>query len=201
MNKKVSLILICALFLALMGGALALYGKFSAELPEQNLAPAPTETDTPGSVEQSPDAEETPEDALAPDFTGVDMDGTEVTLSDFRGKPVVLNFWASWCGPCKMEMPDFQQAYETYGDEIHFLMVNLTDGGRETVEIASDFIARQGYTFPVYFDTNYSAAMAYATNAIPVTFFIGAEGEAVAYGQGALDAATLQRGIDMIHSK
>lgn len=134
----------------------------------------------------------------APDFTMTDASGEEVKLSDFFGKPVVLNFWASWCGPCKSEMPHFEEAYQKYGEDINFVIVNLTDGARETVETASDFIEEQGYTFPLYFDTNTEGAMTYGTYSIPVTYFIGADGVPVAQANGALDAATLQKGLDMI---
>ena len=78
------------------------------------------------------------------------------------------------------------------------MMVNLTDGSRETVESASAFIEEQGYTFPVFFDTQYSGAAAYGTSAIPVTFFIDRDGNLIAYAQSAIDAETLQEGIDMI---
>ena len=134
----------------------------------------------------------------ASDFTMTDASGEEVKLSDFFGKPVVLNFWASWCGPCKSEMPHFEEAYQKYGEDINFVIVNLTDGSRETVETASAFIEEQGYTFPVYFDTSTEGAMTYGTYSIPVTYFIAADGTPVAQASGALDAATLQKGLDMI---
>lgn len=134
----------------------------------------------------------------APDFTMTNASGEEVKLSDFFGKPVVLNFWASWCGPCKSEMPHFEDAYQKYGEDINFVIVNLTDGARETVETASDFIEEQGYTFPLYFDTNTEGAVTYGTYSIPVTYFIGADGVPVAQANGALDAETLQKGLDMI---
>lgn len=134
----------------------------------------------------------------APDFTMTNASGEEVKLSDFFDKPVVLNFWASWCGPCKSEMPHFEDAYQKYGEDINFVIVNLTDGARETVENASDFIEEQGYTFPLYFDTNTEGAMTYGTYSIPVTYFIGADGVPIAQANGALDAATLQKGLDMI---
>ena len=133
-----------------------------------------------------------------PDFTVYDGDSQPVKLSDFLGKPIVLNFWASWCGPCKSEMPDFQAKFEEYGEQIHFLMVNLTDGSQETVETAQGFVDGQGYTFPVYYDTDYSGAMAYTVSAVPATYFIDEAGNLVAYGKGALTGETLQRGIDML---
>ena len=77
-------------------------------------------------------------------------------------------------------------------------MINMTDGDRETVDIAADFIAQQGYTFPVYYDTTSDAAMTYGAYSLPTTFFINAQGHAIAQATGAIDAATLQRGIDMI---
>ena len=137
---------------------------------------------------------------LAPDFTVYDLEGNEVHLSDYFGKPIIVNFWASWCGPCKMEMPDFDAAYATYKDDIVFLMVNMTDGSRETVEVASEFIANSGYTFPVYYDTQYSAAITYSVASLPTSYFLNEKGELVAHAKGAIDADTLQRGIDMIYT-
>ena len=117
-------------------------------------------------------------------------------LSDYFGKPIVVNFWASWCPPCKAEMPDFEEAYKTHS-EVQFLMVNMT-GGRETLESAKEHVESQGYTFTVLFDTEYSAAYAYYVNPLPATYFIDAEGNLIAYATGMLDAETLEKGIAMI---
>ncbi len=133
-----------------------------------------------------------------PDFTVVDMSGNEVQLSSYLGKPIVLNFWASWCGPCKSEMPEFQEVYAQYGGQIQFLMVNLTDGYSETKQTATDYIVSQGYTFPLYFDVYSSAAIAYGVTAIPTTYFIDAYGNGVARASGAINKDTLLQGIGMI---
>jgi len=132
---------------------------------------------------------------LAPDFTMYDIDGNAHKLSDFRGKPVILNFWASWCGPCKAEMPDFEEAYKTYGEEIQFLVVNLTDNSSETVETASGYIASQGYTFPVYYDVAMEGALAYSIYAIPVTYFIDEEGAVRASNEGMISADVLESNL------
>lgn len=135
------------------------------------------------------------------DFTVVNANKEDFKLSSAFGKPIILNFWASWCPPCKSEMPEFQKAYEKYGLDIQFIMVNLTDGERETIDTASAFIKKQGYTFPVYFDTNQDAANAYQINSIPDTYFIDKDGKVAATVQGMLDADTLQKGIDLITGK
>lgn len=134
----------------------------------------------------------------APDFTVVNWDGEDVKLSDLFGKPIVINFWASGCGPCRNEMPDFQAAYEKYGDDVQFMMVNYIGFFGETVDSAKEFVNGQEYTFPVYFDTDNSAAATYGIYSIPQTFFIDKHGEIVAYAQGMIDETSLEKGIGMI---
>jgi hypothetical protein len=95
-------------------------------------------------------------------------------------------------------MPDFEEKFKQYGQDVHFIMLNVTDGAQETVETASSFIAEQGYTFPVFYDTAYEAATNYRAYSLPMTFFIAADGNPVAQATGAIDGQTLQRGIDMI---
>ena len=135
---------------------------------------------------------------MAPDFTVYDADGNAVNLSDYVGKPTIVNFWASWCGPCQMEMPYFDEKYKVLGNEVNFLMVNVTDGVEETLESAKAFLEKTEYSFPVYFDTDMDAAFVYGVYSFPTTYFIDAEGHAVAMAQGMIDAAVLQQGIDMI---
>ena len=149
--------------------------------------------DTPAaSVEVAP---EEAEPVLAPDFTVYDAEGNEVRLSDFAGKPVVLNFWASWCGPCKSELPAFENVWQEFGGDIEFLMVNLTDGVSETVDGVSKFVSKNGFTFPVYFDTAQNAAYTYGVTSIPATALISAEGEIVAAQVGAVSEDSLRNAV------
>jgi thiol-disulfide isomerase/thioredoxin len=136
----------------------------------------------------------------APDFTVFTADGDEVRLSDFRGTPVVLNFWASWCGPCRSEMPEFNKVSQEYSeDQLMFLMVDLVDGDWETVESGKSFIEENNYTFRVVYDTRQDAADKYGIRSIPTTYFIDAEGNVVTGAVGAIDEKTLRRGIEMIY--
>lgn len=194
--KNIKILIGVLLLAILLVGAYVLYNKLAPTLQMSQLATTPAVT---ASAQEGEEATE-PEKNPAPDFTLHDIDGNTTKLSDYQGKPVILNFWASWCGPCKMEMPDFQRMYEQYGEEINFLLVNMTDGIRETVDKASKHVADEGYTFPVFYDVEQEAAYTYGVTAMPTTYFIDAEGNFVAYGQGALDADTLQKGIDMLLS-
>ena len=179
MNNKKGLIIIAVLLVAIIIGAAVLSNQLGSQLePEAAIQ------------------EET--GASAPNFQVYDREGNPVELSQFIGKPIVLNFWASWCGPCKKEKPDFNELYLELGEDVHFLMVNCTDGSRETVETASGFIQEQGYSFPVYFDQDGSAAYAYSAYALPTTYFIDAQGHVVTKSVGAISADTLKLGIDMI---
>ena len=193
-KKKIVLILILV-FVLLIGGAYVLYTRLEPSLAPDQLA-AQT-TNAADDQNDSADGDEK-EQVTAPDFTVYDAAGNPVKLSDYFGKPIVLNFWASWCGPCQMEMPDFQEKYETLDGQVQFLMINMTDGSRETVTSASEFIEDQGYTFPVLYDTETDAAAAYSANSLPTTYFIDANGYVIARATGAISGDTLQRGIDMI---
>lgn len=192
MNSKKKILIIAVVFVLLLAGAFLLYNKLSGSVAPDQLA---AEDEAQNQDEES-DGQQAK--VKAPDFVVYDKDGNKVGLSDYLGKPVVLNFWASWCGPCASEMPDFEEAYKERGDEIQFLMVNLTDGYQETMESATEYIQEQGFTFPVFYDTESNAANTYATYSIPMTFFIDSEGYMAARATGALDSATLKKGLDMI---
>ncbi len=135
---------------------------------------------------------------LAPDILFTDAEGQEVHLSEFYGKPIVLNFWASWCPPCKAELPDFEAMYQTYGDRVQFVMVNLTDHQYETVEIAQNYIRGEGFTFPVYFDTAGQASRHYDLYSIPVTYFINADGSIRSHTVGMISGENLEAGLRTI---
>ena len=195
MERKKALLVILLVFVVTLVVATVLYRQLG-----QTVAPDQLEVQSPPTTQEveETEAQTEPEKMKAPDFTVYDADGNEVHLTDFVGKPIVLNFWASWCGPCKMEMPDFNEKYLELGEEVQFLMINMTDGSRETVAIASEFIKESGYSFPVFYDTKMDAANTYGAYSLPMTFFIDAEGYPVARATGAIDAETLMRGIDMI---
>ena len=202
MNKKTLLILCLVLALVLIGAGV-LYNSLADDVQLGGLVTTPQETQ-PATEESTIPQESVPVTTgtteppvnIAPDFTMLDQEGNEVTLASFFGKPIILNFWASWCGPCKMEMPELQEFYDEYGEDIHFLLVSVDD----SVDTAKAFIEKEGYTFPVFFDTTSMGAYTYGASSIPLTFFIDAEGNLTAYYMGAMSKDILQQGVDMIHA-
>jgi len=134
----------------------------------------------------------------ATNFTMLDYNGNEITLDSLKGKAIVLNFWASWCPPCRNEMPAFEQAYKLYGSDVQFVMVSHLAWGSDTVESAKAFYEQSGYTFPVYFDTKFEAYSAYELNSIPRTVFINADGTVSNYITGGISYAILEQEINKI---
>ena len=190
MNQKVKLLLTVVLVAIFFGAVYFAYSTLKDDYKPDVFSPPETAGETDGES-----GEYTP--MKAPDFTVLNADGEEVKLSDYYGKPIVLNFWATWCYYCKEEMPDFEKVYKEH-PEVQFLMVNATDGVRETVDIAKAYIAEKGYTFPVVFDTEQEAVTAYYITGYPTTWFIDKDGYLVTYANGMLSYENLLKGIGFI---
>ena len=131
------------------------------------------------------------DDPQAPNFTVLNQQGDEVSLDSMKGKPIILNFWTSWCTYCNQEMPDFEKAYEKYGEEINFMIINSTTDSKETMAKAEAYIENHGFDLPFYFDTTGQATKLYQITAFPTSFFIDAVGYVVAYQPGKLDWESL----------
>ena len=171
MKSKKNLLIVAAILAVLIIGASVVYSQLALKYATEDDFTDPN-----------------PQGNMAPNFTVYDIDGNEVELYDFIGKPIVLNFWASWCGACQSHMPDFESKYQEMGDEVQFLIINS----------ASEFIAKRGYEFPVFYDTESDADNTFIVQSLPTTYFIDKRGNIVTYAIGAMDTETLQRGIDMI---
>ncbi|MBE6625678.1 MAG: TlpA family protein disulfide reductase [Ruminococcaceae bacterium] len=209
MKKYIKLIISAVILVALIAGAVVLYNRLSEDYEENqgmdgaSESGTPVETEEPEETDESEIPDETDEVAgdpvlELPDSTFYDMDGNAVNLSDFLGKPMIVNFWATWCGPCKSEMPHFQEMYEEYGDRVEFIMINATDGYRDTVESVGSFMEDNGYTFPVYCDSDFDAINTYGVYAFPSTIVINADGSVYGTKVGALSKNQLQGYINAL---
>ena len=193
MKKSVKYVILLLCFVLVMAACVMLYDKLSA-------ANTPLDTSVSAGTEEAPaqesdtDVEEKREPA--PDFSCLSTNGNTVKLSDKLGKPIVLNFWASWCGPCTGELPAFENLYQEYGEDIEFMMVNMTDGGQETQNSAMRFLVNSDYTFPVYLDVDLEAAAAYGVYFIPQTHLINAEGELMMSHMEAVSEEKLRESIE-----
>ncbi len=133
----------------------------------------------------------------ASDFTMQDAEGNNVLLSSFEGTPVVLNFWTSWCSYCKAEMPDFEEAYKQYGDQVQFVMLNVVKSEKNS-EDGRNFIRNAGYTFPVFYDTEGNATTLYAIRGFPATIFIDKDGRIVEKSLGKITPEKLDQNIQKL---
>ncbi len=124
----------------------------------------------------------------APDFSLPLLDGGTLALNELRGKPAIINFWATWCPPCRRELPALQAAYETYGDRIGFVAVDV----KEQPEQVAGFVNELGITFPIALDGDGAVSgVAYKVRGIPTTVFVDSKGVVSARHVGPLDEATI----------
>lgn len=162
-------------------------GSLSAGLAAQEPA---------ASQESAASQEEERPSVPAPDFTLTDQFGESHTLSDYQGKIVFLNFWATWCSPCKSEMPDIQALYEAHGgnaEDLVVLGVAQPGVGREgSSEDIADFLSEGGYTYPVVMDEDGSVFAQYGIRAFPTTFMISSDGTVYGYVEGAISAEIME---------
>lgn len=188
-KKNIILLVVTAVVLAaIIISAAVLYPKLS----EKYSADAVTESTT-GEI-----ASKTESVKKTADFTVYDAERNKVHLSDYFEKPIVVNFWATWCGSCKSELPAFNKMYEKYKDDVVFLMVNLPDSPNGAADEVKQFTSANGYSFPVYFDFDNNAARVYGVYSIPETLFINADGSLNRSQIGAMSEDILENQIKQI---
>ena len=168
-----------------LSGSLA--GSDPQATPTVQVTQQPAATDTPEATD-NPQASRAPVPAL--DFTLTDQFGNTHTLDQYKGKTILLNFWATWCGPCRSEMPDLQAVYEDYGNNEKDLVVlgvaapNLGQEG--SVEDITAFLEENGYTYPTLMNEDASLFYSYGISSFPTTFMIDVNGNVYGYVSGQL---------------
>lgn len=190
MKKKISLLIMSVLSLTLI------LSGCSTEKPNEE---APVETEE--KVEVRAENEEVKEGIFTGDkiydFTLEDIDGNEISISDYKGKVLMLNFWASWCPPCKAEMPHMEKVYnELKGEDFDMLTVNLTTAEKNGRDGANKFINDMGYTFPVVYDVDGKVADKFRITGIPTTYIINKEGIISSFIKAPLDEKGIKREIE-----
>ena len=201
MKNTVKWIIIALLLVGILAGSMFLYDKYGDVYLNQGAGQQTNSTtESTTDTQEQPSSEENTTESnenSAPDFTVTDAQGNNVKLSDFKGKPVVLNFWATWCYYCKVEMPDFNEVYKENPD-VQFLMVNATGTNGETVDSAKSYIEQEKYEFPVFFDSQHDALKTYGVSSFPQTIFIDKDGNIVSHRIGMLTKDALQQEIENI---
>lgn len=171
---------------------------------KNDIAPNDNSSDSNDGTADTNDTADAADTIAAPDFTLVDQSGTTHTLSDYKGKTVFLNFWATWCPPCRAEMPEIQEIYEDYGEnasDVIILGIASPDYGREgSAEDITAFLEENTYTYPTVMDTDGLMSYAYGVSAYPTTFMIDKEGNVFGYVSGQITKEIMQSIIEQTKS-
>lgn len=159
----------------------------SSQENTENVSGTEEESGSPEETSETEDSKVIP----ALDFTLKDQFGNTHTLADYKGKTIFLNFWATWCGPCKAELPDIQKLYEKYSEETEEEVVVLgvagpKMGNEKTEEEIIEFLEENELTYPVLMDTDWTLFQGYGISSFPTTFMIGKEGNVFGYVPGQL---------------
>ena len=199
MIKKVLFVILCIVLIGIIVGAAVVYDKLYDDYTGKQSEIQTVDNDDSDKVidnasEKTEQDEGGEKDNIVPDVEIFHENGSRVMLSEFFEKPVVLNFWATWCGPCKSEMPGFDNLYRKYGDRVNFVMLNVSD----TREQVSEFLSENGYSFPVYYDESQAATYTYGASSIPLTFVIDRGGELYGYQIGVLPEDALESAIKTV---
>lgn len=175
MNRKTIFLILGLLVVAII--ALAATSIMVGDTEEESFDSSNEVTDRgqvgPPRIVEEPKIEKGKE---APDFVLKDLDGNDISLSDFRGKVVLLNFWASWCVYCDQEMPDLERLYTTF-DDIVVIGVNVG----EDLDLVREYVEENNLTFPVALDSEADIASEYLVSGLPTTYFIDEDG--IIYGR------------------
>lgn len=216
MKNTKKLIIWIVVLAALLIVAYSFYDKYKAQLilepPPPNYQQEETKTSQPetaspshqtkadsentDSTDQEDKDQSTSDKIMAPDFTLEDLDGNDVSLSDYRGKIVVLNFWAVWCRYCVEEMPDFDalnKELEESGDAV-ILAVNV----QESSKTIQDFLTEKDFSLNVLLDKDGAIASTYGIPGLPTTFFINPDGSLYTYIPSKTNLDTLHTVLDMM---
>jgi len=186
MSTSVQLLGIALAFVALGAVIGTTIKTLQGRLPDASSQPFPGASNSPYGFTSGD---------LAPNFTVETLDGKIVSLSDYRGKTVLLNFWATWCPPCRSEMPDLEQLYrERKGQGFVVLAVDL----QEPKGPVADFVDRFGLTFPILMDASGEVAERYNIQVLPSTFFIDKEGRIATFNFGAMNRSAVLKKLEMV---
>lgn len=199
MIKKISgIFIIIAGLVMLLNGVININKQLNSNNSSNNNNVTSNNSNTISGDEEEKSDEE--EKIAAIDFTLYDQYGNEHTLSEYKGKTIFLNFWATWCPPCRAEMPHMEELYNEYNknqDDVVILGVASPNLGREgDEEHIKEFLNDEGHTFPVVFDENGSMVYQYGINAFPTTFIIDKEGYISKYIPGAMSKSTMKDVIE-----
>ena len=196
------------LLAALLGAAYVMFDSRVDELPSGDYSNGPLSesTEIPSESESTSESKENSEsETTAPsyDFTVEDADGNAVKRSEISDKPMIVYFWASWCGYSVYELPAIEEGYKKYGDTVNFMVVAIIDGEYETLESAKEFLSKQDFTFPVYFDVNgeaYDNINLIGFPNVSRTYLFYADGSYAkrANASSLLDSAMIDKAISII---
>lgn len=187
-NKNMLIIIVAAV--VLVGG---LYVFTTRDKGNLLVKEEPPVVDTTPETPATPKYPDITVGELAPDFTLKNLSGEEVSLSDYRGKIVMINFWASWCPPCRAEMPDMQKL-STENDDLVVLAVDV----EEDIKVVKEFIEKGGYDFEVVLDSKGDIYKTYLGNGIPNSYFVDKEGILLGKVRGAINFAQMNEILENI---